>query len=136
MQESVSSKKVGVILGTLGAIGPLAIDMYLPALPQIAVSLGTNEGSVQFSLMAFFTGIMLGQLFYGPFSDRFGRKPIIYIGLLLFIVGSVLCAFSTTVEQFIAWRFVQGLGGSVGLVIGMAVAGLLLWHWTNLQNQD
>ena len=113
--------RIAVILGGLSALGPLAIDMYLPAFPAIAADLNTDSGSVQFSLMTFFAGLMLGQLFYGPISDRTGRKPMIFVGLALFIVASLGCALSFDIHHLIAWRFVQGLGGSIGTVIGLAV---------------
>ncbi|PQO41814.1 MFS transporter [Blastopirellula marina] len=112
---------IAPILGILGAVGPLAIDLYLPGMPQITSELGISEGVVQFSLMTFLAGLMMGQLFYGPLSDRVGRKPMIVGGLLLFIVASLGCAFVQNGEQLLALRFVQGLGGAIGRVAGMAV---------------
>jgi len=90
-------------------------------MPQIAASLHTGEGAIQFSLMSFFGGMMIGQLFFGPLSDRFGRKPLIYIGLLIFIIGSLGSAMATTAGQLTAWRLAQGVGGSMGMAIGFAV---------------
>lgn len=116
-----SSRRIAFILGSLCALGPLAIDMYLPALPAVAADLGVDGGMIQLSLMAFFAGLMLGQLFYGPLSDRTGRKPMIFAGLALFVGASLGCAFAATAGQLAAWRFAQGLGGSIGMVIGMAV---------------
>lgn len=116
-----TSRLIAPILGSLGALAPLSIDMYLPGMPQIAADLRADEGAVQFSLMTFFAGLMLGQLFYGPLSDRTGRKPIIYVGLALFVVASLGCATAATAGQLAVWRFVQGLGGSIGMVIGLAV---------------
>lgn len=115
-----SSRRLAPILGTLGALGPLSIDMYLPGMPQIAADLRVAEGAVQFSLMAFFAGLMIGQLFHGPLSDRLGRKPVIYAALTLFIAASLGCATAGTAGQLTGWRFVQGLGGSIGMVIGLA----------------
>lgn len=115
------SRVIAPILGSLGAVGPLSIDMYLPALPRIASDLHASEGSLQFSLMAFFAGLMLGQMFYGPVSDRTGRKPMIYAGLALYVVASLGCATASTASALTVWRFVQGLGGSIGMVIGLAV---------------
>lgn len=115
-------KYVAPILGMIGALGPLAIDMYLPAMPQIATELQAGAGEVQFSLMSFFSGLMTGQLFYGPVSDRTGRKPVIYTGLVVFIIASLGCAFASSAAQLVAWRFVQGIGGSIGMVIGLAIA--------------
>ena len=110
-----------LMLAALCATGPLGIDMYLPSIPDMAVSLGSSEGAIQLSLMAFFIGLMLGQLAYGPLSDKFGRKPLIATGLLVFVLGSVGCALAQTVEQLHALRFVQGLGGSIGMVIAFAI---------------
>ncbi|CAM5211313.1 Bcr/CflA family efflux transporter OS=Castellaniella defragrans (strain DSM / CCUG 39792 / 65Phen)OX=1437824 GN=BN940_05781 PE=3 SV=1 [Castellaniella denitrificans] len=120
MQE-ISHKRLAPILGILGALGPFAIDMYLPGMPQIASDLAVDAGAVQFSLMTFFAGLMIGQLFYGPLSDRIGRKRMIYAGLTLFIIASLACALATTAGQLAGWRFVQGLGGSIGMVIGLAM---------------
>jgi DHA1 family bicyclomycin/chloramphenicol resistance-like MFS transporter len=120
MQQS-SAGRIAPVLGILGAIGPLSIDMYLPGMPQIAASLNIGEGAVQFSLMVFFAGLMIGQLFYGPLSDRIGRKVMIHVGLALYIIASTGCAVAGTAGQFIACRFAQGLGGAIGTVIGLAV---------------
>ncbi|WP_321857364.1 multidrug effflux MFS transporter [Paraburkholderia tropica] len=109
------------ILGILGALGPLSIDMYLPGLPNIARQLNVDAGAAQLSIMAFFAGLTIGQLFHGPLSDRVGRKAMIYVGLALYIAGSLGCAATTTAGQLDAWRFAQGLGGSIGMVIGFAV---------------
>ncbi|WP_026191481.1 multidrug effflux MFS transporter [Methylosinus sp. LW4] len=119
--RDTSSRRIAPILGALGALGPLSIDMYLPAMPQIAANLNVGEGQVQFSLMSFFAGLMIGQLFYGPISDSVGRKPVIYAGLLLFIVGSIGSITAGTAEQLAAWRFIHGLGGSAGMVMGLAI---------------
>lgn len=109
------------ILALLSAFGPLSIDMYLPALPGIAQDFGANLSSVQLSLASFFVGIALGQLFYGPFTDRFGRKMPLYIGLTLYGVASFLCATTSRVEGLIIFRFVQALGACAGMVIGRAI---------------
>lgn len=109
------------ILALLSAFGPLSIDMYLPALPGIAQDFGARLSSVQLSLASFFVGIALGQIFYGPFTDRFGRKMPLYIGLTLYGVASFLCATTTRVEGLIIFRFVQALGACAGMVIGRAI---------------
>ena len=119
--HQISSRRIAPILGALGGLGLLSIDMYLPAMPKIAAHLNAGEGAVQMSLMAFFAGLTIGQLFYGPVSDRVGRKVMINVGLVLFILGSIGCATSATAGQLTAWRFAQGLGGSIGMVIGFAV---------------
>jgi len=112
---------IAPILGILGAVGPLAIDLYLPGMPQITAELGIGEGVVQFSLMTFLAGLMVGQLFLGPVSDRVGRRPMIIAGMLLFIAASLGCAFVQSGEQLLVLRFIQGLGASIGRAIGMAV---------------
>ncbi len=110
-----------LVLGLLSAIGPFAIDMYLPALPSIGGSLGASAGAVQASLMAFFISLGLGQILYGPASDMLGRKPPLYFGLGLFAVGSVACALAPDIQTLVAWRFVQGLGACAGMVVPRAV---------------
>lgn len=109
-----------ILMGALTAIGPLSIDMYLPAFPTISQEFNA-PGQVELSLASFFTGLAIGQLFYGPLSDRIGRKPPLYAGLLLFLLASVSAAFSGSMTQLIVWRFVQGLGGCAGMVIARAV---------------
>ena len=110
-----------VILGALSTISPFAIDMYLPAFPEIAAALQTTTAKVSLSLASYFAGLAAGQLFYGPLLDRFGRKLPLYAGLVLFIVASVLCLFSRNVESLIALRFVQALGGCAAQVAAMAM---------------
>jgi MFS transporter, DHA1 family, multidrug resistance protein len=112
---------LAAILGALTGMGPLAIDTYLPALPTIARELATGMPTVQVSLSIYFVGIALGQALYGPLSDRVGRKPALYIGLLLFIAGSLGCALAPGVRPLIAFRFVQALGGCAPLVVPRAV---------------
>ncbi len=113
--------KIALVLGLLQAIGPFAIDMYLPALPSIGASLGASAGAVQASLMAFFISLGLGQMVYGPASDMLGRKPPLYFGLLLFAVGSVGCALAPDIQTLVVWRFIQGLGACAGMVVPRAV---------------
>ena len=113
--------RTALVLGLLSAIGPFAIDMYLPALPSIGQSLGASAGAVQGSLMAFFISLGIGQIIYGPVSDRVGRKPPLYFGLGLFAAASIGCALAPDIQTLIALRFVQGLGASAGMVIPRAV---------------
>ncbi|RYF25330.1 MAG: Bcr/CflA family efflux MFS transporter [Comamonadaceae bacterium] len=113
--------QTALVLGLLSAIGPFAIDMYLPALPAIGASLGADVASVQWSLTAFFIALGAGQLFYGPVSDMVGRKRPLYFGLALFTLASVGCALATDIQTLIALRFVQGLGAAAGMVIPRAV---------------
>lgn len=110
-----------LLLGLLSAIGPIAIDMYLPALPTIGQSLGASPKAVQASLMAFFMAIGIGQIMYGPVSDMMGRKPPLYFGLTLFSVGSIGCALAPDINTLIALRFIQGLGACASMVIPRAV---------------
>jgi MFS transporter, DHA1 family, multidrug resistance protein len=113
--------RLAVILGALTAMGPLAIDMYLPALPAIAREMGSSTAAVQVSLAVYFIGIACGQAFYGPISDRWGRKRALYFGLALFSVSSVGCAMAGDVTALIALRFLQALGGCAPLVVPRAV---------------
>lgn len=112
---------MALVLGLLSAIGPFAIDMYLPALPAIGAGLGASVGAVQWSLTAFFLALGAGQLLYGPVSDMVGRKPPLYAGLGLFTLASVGCAVATSIEMLIALRFLQGLGAAAGMAIPRAV---------------
>jgi len=110
-----------VILGTLAAFGPMSIDMYLPSLPTIAQDFAVPVSAVQLTLSAFFLGFAGGQLLYGPLSDRFGRRPVLLVGISLYVVSSLLCAFSTGVGAMAAARVVQALGGGAGSVTARAI---------------
>jgi MFS transporter, DHA1 family, multidrug resistance protein len=110
-----------LILGLLSAIGPFSIDMYLPGFPAIAADLNTTVDSVAYSLSSFFIGICIGQLICGPLLDRYGRKLILYVGLVIYIAASVACAMSDTVEMLIGFRFLQALGCCVGMVAPSAI---------------
>jgi DHA1 family bicyclomycin/chloramphenicol resistance-like MFS transporter len=113
--------RLGILLGALTAMGPLAIDMYLPSFPAIADELGTTTAAVQATAAAYFLGLAFGQAFYGSFSDRVGRKIPLYVGLVLFIVASIGCALATSVEALAVLRFVQALGGCAEMVVARAV---------------
>lgn len=113
--------RAALVLGLLSAIGPFAIDMYLPALPSIGQNLNASMGAVQGSLMAFFIALGIGQIIYGPVSDMVGRKPPLYFGLGLFGVGSIGCALAPDIHTLIMLRFVQGLGACAGMVVPRAV---------------
>jgi DHA1 family bicyclomycin/chloramphenicol resistance-like MFS transporter len=110
-----------LILGLLSAIGPFSIDMYLPGFPTIATDLHTTVDYVSYSLSSFFIGICAGQLICGPLLDRFGRKRPLYVGLVIYIVASLGCAVSNSVELLIGFRFLQALGGCVGMVAPGAI---------------
>lgn len=113
--------KTAVVLGLLSAIGPFAIDMYLPALPAIGASLHADVSHVQLSLTAFFLAIAFSQLVYGPAADMYGRKKPLYAGIGLFVIGSVACALSTNIETLVAFRFLQGVGAGAGMVVPRAI---------------
>ena len=110
-----------LILGLLTSIGPLSIDMYLPAFPSIAKNLQTTVSSVMLSLSSFFIGISFGQLLYGPLLERYGRKIPLYFGLGLYTISAVACASAMSVETLIIFRFFQALGGCVGMVASRAM---------------
>lgn len=110
-----------LILGALSAFGPLAIDFYLPAFPAMAAAFGTDEQHVQLTLAAYFLGLSIGQLAYGPVADRFGRRIPLLLGVGLFTLASLVCAFAPSLDWLIAARFVQALGGCAGMVISRAV---------------
>ncbi|MDH0731337.1 multidrug effflux MFS transporter [Pseudomonas sichuanensis] len=110
-----------LILGALSAFGPLAIDFYLPAFPAMAHAFATDEKHVQTTLAAYFLGLSLGQLAYGPVADRFGRRIPLLFGVGLFTVASLACAYAPTLDSLIVARFVQALGGCAGMVLSRAI---------------
>ena len=109
-----------VLLALFTSLGPLSIDMYLPALPQMADDFGVSTQQISNTLPAYFLGLALGQLFYGPISDRIGRKKPLYFGMSLYVVASLLCIFAPSDWAMIAARILQALGGCVGVVIARA----------------
>jgi len=110
-----------LILAVLSLIAPLAIDMYLPALPFIAASLGATDAQAQLTLPTYFAGFAIGQAFYGPIADRFGRKPPLYFGLAVYICASIGCALAPNIDTLIALRFLQAAGGCAGTVVARAM---------------
>ncbi|MDB5011488.1 MAG: Bcr/CflA family drug resistance efflux transporter, partial [Mucilaginibacter sp.] len=110
-----------LLLGALTALGPFSIDMYLPGFPAIARSFHTTTAQVSLSLSSFFVGISIGQLLYGPLLDRFGRKKPLYAGLVLYIIASIGCFFSTSIEALILLRFIQAVGSCSAGVASMAM---------------
>ncbi len=110
-----------VILGLLSAFAPLAIDMYLPALPALATDLGASPSEVQLTLTAVFVGLALGQILAGPVSDAYGRRRPLLAGLATFAVTSLLCAVAPNIATLVALRVVQGAAGAAGIVISRAV---------------
>jgi len=108
------------MFGSLSALGPLSIDMYLPAFPQIAAEMGVEVGRVQLTLSFYMIGLAIGQLMYGTLADRLGRRGPLLVGVLLFCAGSLGCALAWSVESLILFRIVAALGGSAGMVITRA----------------
>ncbi|MET7256307.1 multidrug effflux MFS transporter [Dyadobacter fermentans] len=110
-----------LILGSLTALGPFSIDMYLPGFPAIARDLNTTAAKVSQTLSGYFVGISLGQLLYGPLLDRFGRKKPLFIGLAVYILASAGCAVATSVEQLIVLRIIQAVGSCAATVASVAM---------------
>jgi DHA1 family bicyclomycin/chloramphenicol resistance-like MFS transporter len=110
-----------VILAAMSAFGPLATDMYLPAFPAIATGLAADPSAVQKTLAAFFAGMGIAQLVFGPLADRLGRRPPLLVGLGIFVLASVGCSLTGDVGWLTFWRFVQGLGGCAGMVMARAI---------------
>jgi DHA1 family bicyclomycin/chloramphenicol resistance-like MFS transporter len=110
-----------LVLGSLTALGPFSIDMYLPGFPAIAADLQTTTALVSLSLSGYFVGISFGQLLYGPLMDRFGRKPPIYFGLTVYILASIACALTRSIELLIFWRVVQAIGSCAAGVGSMVL---------------
>lgn len=109
------------ILALLNTLESLSIDLYLPAFPSMAQIFQTDIGHIQISISVFFAGFAFGQLLWGPLSDRTGRKPMLYCGLFLFIVGATAIFFTENIYVLWAMRFLQAFGGSAGIVIGRAI---------------
>ena len=110
-----------LVLGLLSCVGPFAIDMYLPAMPEIGAALGTSIPAMQTTITAYFIAFGLAQLVYGPWADQAGRKPPLYAGLAIFLAGSVICTLAPSIDWLIAGRFVQGLGGAALMVVPRAI---------------
>jgi DHA1 family bicyclomycin/chloramphenicol resistance-like MFS transporter len=110
-----------LMLGSLTALGPFSIDMYLPGFPAIARDLNTTAAKVSLSLSGYFIGISLGQLLYGPLLDRFGRKKPLFIGLTVYIIASAGCAYATTIDSLIVMRVVQAIGSCAAAVASVAM---------------
>ena len=113
--------KIVLILGALCTISPFSIDMYLPGFPEMAETLNTPISNIQLSLTAYLVGIAIGQLFYGPLLDKYGRKKPLYAGLAIYILASIGCALSQSVENLIFMRFLQAIGGCAGMVSAQAI---------------
>jgi len=137
----LTSPATVILLAALTALGPLATDMYLPAMPAMAEALNTGPDQIQLTLSFYMAGFALAQLFCGPLADRFGRKPIMVGGFSLFLAASLLCALAPSIEWLLAGRFLQALGGAAGPVLGRAAvrdiygpieAGRILSHLASI----
>jgi len=113
--------RLALLLGLLSAIGPFAIDMYLPALPTIGADLRAGTAAVQMSLLVFFVATGLGQIVVGPISDMVGRKSPLFVGLVVFAIGGVGAALAPNIEWLVFFRFVQGIGACAGMVVPRAI---------------
>ncbi len=111
-----------VFLGFLTAFGPLVTDMYLPTLPSMTGYFGTSQSMVQLGLTTSMIGLALGQLFFGPLSDKSGRRPLLLASLMLFALSTVVCMFAPNIYVFLVMRFFQGIGAAGGIVISRSVA--------------
>ncbi|MGB8955806.1 MAG: multidrug effflux MFS transporter, partial [Tumebacillaceae bacterium] len=122
-QESASSARLStvLVLGSLTALAPLSIDMYLPSLPILAQDLNTSTSLAQGSLTSFLFGLALGQLLAGPLSDARGRRKPLIIGMILYVLTSLLCTVAPSVWLLLVLRFIQGLAGAAGIVIARAI---------------
>lgn len=118
---AVRSAGITCLLAVLVALGPLSTDLYLPALPDLTRELADSPAEGQLTLSVFLVGLAVGQLFYGPLSDRFGRRRLLIGGVALYAASGAACALATSIEMLIALRFVQALGACCGPVLGRAV---------------
>ncbi|OXE36545.1 MAG: Bcr/CflA family drug resistance efflux transporter [Phenylobacterium zucineum] len=129
---AVTSDKVPwglvILLGSMTAFGPMAIDMYLPSLPTIGESLHATAAQTQATMGAFLAGMAIGQFFYGPASDRIGRKAPVLLGAGVFALASLLCANATSIQMLLAARFMQALGACSGAVVARAIVRDLFNH--------
>jgi len=112
---------IALCLGALSTIAPFAMDMYLSAMPTMAQEFNVTDGKIELTLVGFLFGFCCGQLFFGPASDTLGRKPVLIFGLSLFFIASLGCLSASTLTELIAWRVGQGIGGSVGIVLSIAI---------------
>ena len=111
-----------IFLGMLSAFGPFVMDMYLPTLPAMSDYFHTTSSMVQLGLTSSMVGLAIGQLIFGPLSDKYGRQRPLIIALFLFLFSTVGCIFSQNIMQFVVLRFVQGVAGAGGVVLSRSIA--------------
>lgn len=120
MTANVKAPPIFVLIAAT-ATGPLALNLFVPSMPGLVSLFNTDYGTVQLTLTLYLAGIAIGQLLYGPISDRIGRRPTLLAGLTVFTLASLLCAFASSIEWLIAGRVLQALGGCAGMVLGRAI---------------
>ena len=118
---AMSERRVSLLGALLVAIGPVSMALFTPAMPEIVHYFGSTEAAVKLTLSLYFAGFAFAQLVCGPLSDGFGRKPITFAFMLIYLLGSLLALVSPTIETLIAARFVQGVGAAVGIAISRAI---------------
>jgi DHA1 family bicyclomycin/chloramphenicol resistance-like MFS transporter len=116
-----NSPAVTILLTALVALGPISTDLYLPSLPGLARSFGVGQSDVQLTLSVFLVGLAAAQLIYGPLSDCFGRRPVLLVGLGIYLAASIVCMLSPSIPELVAARFAQATGACVGPVLGRAI---------------
>jgi DHA1 family bicyclomycin/chloramphenicol resistance-like MFS transporter len=119
--RAISPGQLTLMLGSMAALIPMSMDLYLPAIPTMARNVHASAAAGQLTLASFFLGLSVGQLFYGRSADRFGRRPVFFAGAVLFIGASLGCAFAPNIETLIAFRLLQAIGGCAATVISRAV---------------
>ena len=124
----MSERRVGLLGALLVAIGPVSMALFTPAMPQIVHAFDTTEGAVKLTLSLYFAGFAFAQLVCGPLSDGFGRKPVTFAFMLIYMAASLLALFSPTIELLIAARFLQGVGAAVGISVARAMVRDLYTH--------
>ncbi|MEQ9465410.1 MAG: multidrug effflux MFS transporter [Haliea sp.] len=118
---TADSRWLLLLLAALVALGPLSVDMYLPAMPAMRAALDTSIGNIQLTFSVYLAGFALFHLVCGPLADRYGRKPVITVGTLLFVLGCIGCSLATTVEELLLYRFLQGVGACVGPTLARTI---------------
>ena len=122
MEQKNSKIYILIVVGMVSALGPFVTDFYLPAFPNLVTYFDTTASQVQLSLTFSMIGLAVGQIFLGPVSDKFGRKRPLVISMFFFVLSSIGCVFSPSIEIFILARFIQGFSGAGGIVISKSIA--------------